>query len=152
MGFSFVCFRYLSDTYSFEAVNTTGSQGSLRNWFFFFYKCVFGSFFFVNKDWTMEVKEKETLILLFFPNPLPFVSRPEKLDLEKVVSIDQLKKKISPLLFYKETYVGAKEGKLFCINLFKFRMFTEFEFYFILFSSSHFFLLSSHVSVEEWNV
>jgi len=65
----------------------------------------------------MEVKEKETLILLFFPNPLPFVSRPEKLDLEKVVSIDQLKKKISPLLFYKETYVGAKEGKLFCINL-----------------------------------
>ncbi|XP_015148877.2 protein TASOR isoform X3 [Gallus gallus] len=34
---------------------------------------------------------------------------PEKLDLEKVVSIDQLKKKISPLLFYKETYVGAKE-------------------------------------------
>ncbi|XP_031464114.1 protein TASOR isoform X2 [Phasianus colchicus] len=34
---------------------------------------------------------------------------PEKLDLEKAVSIDQLKKKISPLLFYKETYVGAKE-------------------------------------------
>ncbi|XP_015730504.1 protein TASOR isoform X6 [Coturnix japonica] len=34
---------------------------------------------------------------------------PEKLDLEKVVSIDQLKKKISPLLFYKETYSGAKE-------------------------------------------
>lgn len=96
---------------------------------------MFDSFFFVNKDWTMEVKEKETLILLFFPNPLPFVSRPEKLDLEKVVSIDQLKKKISPLLFYKETYVGAKEGKLFCINLFKFRMFTEFEFYFIFFFS-----------------
>ncbi|XP_021264736.1 protein TASOR isoform X2 [Numida meleagris] len=34
---------------------------------------------------------------------------PEKLDVEKAVSIDQLKKKISPLLFYKETYVGAKE-------------------------------------------
>ncbi|NXJ04166.1 TASOR protein, partial [Odontophorus gujanensis] len=34
---------------------------------------------------------------------------PERLDVEKVVSIDQLKKKISPLLFYKETYVGAKE-------------------------------------------
>ncbi|XP_048812883.1 protein TASOR isoform X1 [Lagopus muta] len=34
---------------------------------------------------------------------------PEKLDLEKAVSIDQLKKKVSPLLFYKETYVGAKE-------------------------------------------
>ncbi|NWX24737.1 TASOR protein, partial [Aegotheles bennettii] len=34
---------------------------------------------------------------------------PEKLEIEKVVSIDQLKKKISPALFYKETYVGAKE-------------------------------------------
>ncbi|KAM6062335.1 protein TASOR isoform 3-T4 [Chlamydotis macqueenii] len=34
---------------------------------------------------------------------------PEKLEVEKVVSIDQLKKKISPALFYKETYLGAKE-------------------------------------------
>ncbi|XP_075370305.1 protein TASOR isoform X5 [Mycteria americana] len=34
---------------------------------------------------------------------------PEKLEVEKVVSIDQLKKKISPVLFYKETYLGAKE-------------------------------------------
>ncbi|KFV11531.1 Protein FAM208A, partial [Tauraco erythrolophus] len=34
---------------------------------------------------------------------------PEKLEVEKVVSIDQLKKKISPALLYKETYVGAKE-------------------------------------------
>ncbi|NXL84748.1 TASOR protein, partial [Alectura lathami] len=34
---------------------------------------------------------------------------PEKLDVEKVVSIDQLKKKISPLLLYKETYQGSKE-------------------------------------------
>ncbi|XP_074908675.1 protein TASOR isoform X3 [Buteo buteo] len=34
---------------------------------------------------------------------------PEKLEVEKVVSIDQLKKKISPALFYKETYAGAKE-------------------------------------------
>ncbi|NXQ83282.1 TASOR protein, partial [Nyctibius grandis] len=34
---------------------------------------------------------------------------PEKLEIEKVVSIDQLKKKISPALFYKETYLGAKE-------------------------------------------
>ncbi|NXG64774.1 TASOR protein, partial [Hemiprocne comata] len=34
---------------------------------------------------------------------------PEKLEIEKVVSIDQLKKKISPALFFKETYVGAKE-------------------------------------------
>ncbi|KAM7095395.1 protein TASOR isoform 5-T5 [Ciconia maguari] len=33
----------------------------------------------------------------------------EKLEVEKVVSIDQLKKKISPALFYKETYLGAKE-------------------------------------------
>ncbi|NXG73583.1 TASOR protein, partial [Baryphthengus martii] len=34
---------------------------------------------------------------------------PEKLEVERVVSIDQLKKKISPALFYKETYLGAKE-------------------------------------------
>ncbi|NWY62194.1 TASOR protein, partial [Chionis minor] len=34
---------------------------------------------------------------------------PEKLEVEKVVSIDQLKKKVSPALFYKETYLGAKE-------------------------------------------
>ncbi|KAM4654548.1 protein TASOR isoform 2-T2 [Amazona ochrocephala] len=34
---------------------------------------------------------------------------PEKLEVEKVVSIDQLKKKISPVLLYKETYVGARE-------------------------------------------
>ncbi|NWQ62905.1 TASOR protein, partial [Neopipo cinnamomea] len=34
---------------------------------------------------------------------------PEKLEVEKVVSIDQLKKKISPALFFKETYQGGKE-------------------------------------------
>ncbi|XP_074458512.1 protein TASOR isoform X4 [Larus michahellis] len=34
---------------------------------------------------------------------------PEKLEVEKVVSIDQLKEKVSPALFYKETYLGAKE-------------------------------------------
>ncbi|NXX89399.1 TASOR protein, partial [Centropus bengalensis] len=34
---------------------------------------------------------------------------PEKLEVEKVMSIDQLKKKISPALFYKENYLGAKE-------------------------------------------
>ncbi|XP_074769927.1 protein TASOR isoform X4 [Athene noctua] len=34
---------------------------------------------------------------------------PEKLEVEKVMSIDQLKKKVSPVLFYKETYLGAKE-------------------------------------------
>ncbi|NWX34810.1 TASOR protein, partial [Notiomystis cincta] len=34
---------------------------------------------------------------------------PEKLEVEKVVSIDQLKKKISPTLFFKETYQGGKE-------------------------------------------
>ncbi|NXD68257.1 TASOR protein, partial [Eolophus roseicapillus] len=33
----------------------------------------------------------------------------EKLEVEKVVSIDQLKKKISPALLYKETYIGARE-------------------------------------------
>ncbi|KFO69454.1 Protein FAM208A, partial [Cuculus canorus] len=41
---------------------------------------------------------------LFLPYKLP-----EKLEIEKVVSIEQLKKKISPALFYKETYLGAKE-------------------------------------------
>ncbi|NXL76042.1 TASOR protein, partial [Leptocoma aspasia] len=34
---------------------------------------------------------------------------PEKLEVEKVISIDQLKKKISPVLFFKETYQGGKE-------------------------------------------
>ncbi|NXI99425.1 TASOR protein, partial [Psophia crepitans] len=34
---------------------------------------------------------------------------PEKLEVDKIVSIDQLKKKMSPALFYKETYQGAKE-------------------------------------------
>ncbi|NWS98614.1 TASOR protein, partial [Mionectes macconnelli] len=34
---------------------------------------------------------------------------PEKLEVEKVSSIDQLKKKISPALFLKETYQGGKE-------------------------------------------
>ncbi|XP_027740571.1 protein TASOR isoform X3 [Empidonax traillii] len=34
---------------------------------------------------------------------------PEKLEVEKVVSIDQLKKKVSPVLFLKETYQGGKE-------------------------------------------
>ncbi|XP_054071774.1 protein TASOR isoform X4 [Rissa tridactyla] len=34
---------------------------------------------------------------------------PEKLEVQKVVSIDQLKEKVSPALFYKETYLGAKE-------------------------------------------
>ncbi|NWT88972.1 TASOR protein, partial [Lanius ludovicianus] len=34
---------------------------------------------------------------------------PEKLEVEKVVSIDQLKKKISPAVFFKETYQGRKE-------------------------------------------
>ncbi|XP_043834576.1 protein TASOR isoform X2 [Dromiciops gliroides] len=39
---------------------------------------------------------------------LPF-KLPEKLDVETVMSIDQLKQKIPPALFYKETYLGAKE-------------------------------------------
>ncbi|NXH34154.1 TASOR protein, partial [Myiagra hebetior] len=34
---------------------------------------------------------------------------PEKLEVEKVVSIDQLKKKISPALLFNETYLGGKE-------------------------------------------
>ncbi|XP_051483128.1 protein TASOR isoform X2 [Apus apus] len=37
---------------------------------------------------------------------------PEKLEIEKVVSIDQLKKKISPALFFKETYVGEEKEVL----------------------------------------
>ncbi|XP_041320413.1 protein TASOR isoform X1 [Pyrgilauda ruficollis] len=41
---------------------------------------------------------------LFLPCKLP-----EKLEVEKVVSIDQLKKKISPALFLKETYQERKE-------------------------------------------
>ncbi|XP_019392450.1 PREDICTED: protein TASOR isoform X3 [Crocodylus porosus] len=34
---------------------------------------------------------------------------PEKLNVETVMNIDQLKKKVSPALFYKETYLGTKE-------------------------------------------
>ncbi|NXU61596.1 TASOR protein, partial [Horornis vulcanius] len=34
---------------------------------------------------------------------------PEKLEVEKVASIDQLKKKVAPVLFFKETYQGGKE-------------------------------------------
>ncbi|NXM23806.1 TASOR protein, partial [Oxyruncus cristatus] len=34
---------------------------------------------------------------------------PEKLEVEKVASIDQLKKKLSPAVFFKETYQGRKE-------------------------------------------
>ncbi|XP_008943835.1 PREDICTED: protein FAM208A, partial [Merops nubicus] len=34
---------------------------------------------------------------------------PEKLEIDKVVNIDQVKKKVAPVLFYKETYLGAKE-------------------------------------------
>ncbi|NXI77023.1 TASOR protein, partial [Rhipidura dahli] len=34
---------------------------------------------------------------------------PEKLEVEKLVSIDQLKKKMSPALFFKETYQGGQE-------------------------------------------
>ncbi|NXK59025.1 TASOR protein, partial [Sylvietta virens] len=34
---------------------------------------------------------------------------PEKLEVEKVASIDQLKKKISPAIFFKETYQGLQE-------------------------------------------
>ncbi|NWT15886.1 TASOR protein, partial [Vireo altiloquus] len=42
---------------------------------------------------------------------LPFLpcKLPEKLEVEKVVSIDHLKKKISPAVFFKETYQGGKE-------------------------------------------
>ncbi|RMB99944.1 hypothetical protein DUI87_23353 [Hirundo rustica rustica] len=36
-------------------------------------------------------------------------SSPEKLEVEKVANIDQLKKKISPAVFFKETYQGGKE-------------------------------------------
>ncbi|KAM4894028.1 protein TASOR [Sylvia borin] len=35
---------------------------------------------------------------------------PEKLEVEKVISIDELKKKISPSFFFKETYHGGKEA------------------------------------------
>ncbi|NXN79579.1 TASOR protein, partial [Bombycilla garrulus] len=35
---------------------------------------------------------------------------PEKLEVEKVISIDQLKKKISPSFFFKETYQKAQEA------------------------------------------
>ncbi|NWZ69196.1 TASOR protein, partial [Acrocephalus arundinaceus] len=41
--------------------------------------------------------------------PLLPCKLPEKLEVEKVISIDQLMKKFSPTLFFKETYQGGKE-------------------------------------------
>lgn len=41
-----------------------------------------------------------------------FSFSPEKLDVETVMSIDHLKQKIPPALFYKETYLGPNEGKV----------------------------------------
>ncbi|KAK2503155.1 hypothetical protein MC885_016182 [Smutsia gigantea] len=46
----------------------------------------------------------DTQIPKFVPS-----SSPEKLDVETVMSIDHLKQKISPALFYKETYLGPNE-------------------------------------------
>lgn len=37
------------------------------------------------------------------------IKLPEKLDVETVMSIDHLKQKIPPALFYKETYLGPNE-------------------------------------------
>ncbi|KAJ6633887.1 hypothetical protein lerEdw1_014279 [Lerista edwardsae] len=45
------------------------------------------------------------------------IARPEKLDVEMVMSIEHLTKQISPLVLYKETYSGAKEefkGGMYC--------------------------------------
>ncbi|XP_069499766.1 protein TASOR isoform X2 [Ambystoma mexicanum] len=47
---------------------------------------------------------------------LPFKLN-EKLDVETVMTIDQLKKKVPAVLFYKETYIGLKEvlkGGMYC--------------------------------------
>lgn len=43
-----------------------------------------------------------------------FSFSPEKLDVETVMSIDHLKQKIPPALFYKETYLGPSEGNVIC--------------------------------------
>lgn len=40
------------------------------------------------------------------------ISSPEKLDVDMVMSIEHLTRKISPKVFYKETYSGEKEGKI----------------------------------------
>lgn len=115
VGIFFSCFVFyslffLSDTHSFGAINIIVSQDSLRNWCFM-------RMYLIILFWSMRIRlwrSKKRGLLFFFYLPLPpapFVSSPEKLDVEKVVSIDQLKKKISPALLYKETYLGAKEGK-----------------------------------------
>lgn len=41
-----------------------------------------------------------------------FSFSPEKLDVETVMSIDHLKQKIPPALFYKDAYLGPNEGKI----------------------------------------
>lgn len=41
-----------------------------------------------------------------------FSFSPEKLDVETVMSIDHLKQKIPPALFYREAYFGSNEGEV----------------------------------------
>ncbi|NWI99454.1 TASOR protein, partial [Crypturellus undulatus] len=87
---------------------------SLPTWFNLFTFC-----FHLNLDktnytlWRGQLWNKGKLLchvsLKSATRPLLPCKLPEKLDIEKVVSIDQLKKKMSPALFYKETYIGAKE-------------------------------------------
>lgn len=120
--FVFHSLFFLSDTRSFGAINIIVSQDSLRNWCFMrMYLIIL--FWSIRIIWSvvnmilissMRIiwRSKKRGFFFYLPlPPAPFVSSPEKLDVEKVVSIDQLKKKISPALLYKETYLGAKEGK-----------------------------------------
>ncbi|XP_056660171.1 protein TASOR isoform X4 [Monodelphis domestica] len=63
--------------------------------------------------WKGELLNKGKLLCCAYLKSatLPFLpfKLPEKLDVETVMSIDHLKQKIPPALFYKETYLGAKE-------------------------------------------
>lgn len=91
-------------------------------------------------------------VFIFFYLPPPFFSSSEKLEVEKVVSIDHLKTVISPALFLKETYQERKEGKLFSFNFFKFRIFKFSELQFCFFVPYTLSLPFCPVSVEEWRV
>ncbi|XP_054018224.1 protein TASOR [Dryobates pubescens] len=57
-----------------------------------------------NKDKLLCHASVKSVLHTFLPCKLP-----EKIEIEKVASIDQVKKKFSPILFDKDTYLGLKE-------------------------------------------
>ncbi|NXY40473.1 TASOR protein, partial [Ceuthmochares aereus] len=106
-----VCpYAVVSFTYKDEMVQVPKFLPPSSNWFYFLHltldkpNCTLWRGQLWNKGKLLCHVSLKSAARPFLPCKLP-----EKLEVEKVVSIDQLKKKISPALFYKETYLGAKE-------------------------------------------